>query len=332
MPARTPRHYLSVLDLSAAETEEVLALAARLKRERAQGVPHPLLAGKSLAMVFQKPSLRTRVSFEAGMDQLGGRAIVLGPDEIRLGERETVEDVALVLSRLVDLVMARVFAHAVVEELARHATVPVINGLSDREHPCQILGDLLTIRERRGRISGVRGVFVGDGNNVAHSLLYGAALLGMHLTVVTPPGHAPLADVVERAAGLGRETGSRIRLEHDPAVGMAGAEVVYTDVWASMGRESEAAERRRAFAPYQVDAGAMARAASGATLLHCLPAHYGEEIDYAVSRMPNAALFDQAENRLHAQKALLVTLSGAGSTPARRRAPGRPFARPGGNQ
>lgn len=232
------------------------------------------------------------VSFEAGMAQLGGHAIYLGPDDIRLGEHETVEDVALTLSGTADLVVARVFGHAIVEELARHATAPVINGLSDREHPCQILGDLLTIRERRGRLAGVQAAFCGDWNNVAHSLLYGAALTGMHLTVSTRPGYAPLEGIVEEATAIGRRTGAEIRATHDPAGGLQGAQVVYTDVWASMGQEAEAEERRRVFQAYRVDAAAMARAAPDATLLHCLPAHYGEEIDYAVSRRPSAALFD----------------------------------------
>jgi ornithine carbamoyltransferase len=311
------RSYLSVKDFSAAETLDVVRLAERLKRERVgerkrgNRDPHPLLAGKTLAMVFQKPSLRTRVSFEAGMTQLAGHAIYLGPDDIRLGARESVEDVALTLSRMADLIMARVFAHDIVVELARFSSVPVINGLSDREHPCQTLGDLLTLWERRGTFQGLRLAYVGDGNNVAHSLLYGAALTGMDMTVVCPAGFEPLAEIVEDARALARESGSTLGVTHDLA-GCDGADVVYTDVWASMGQEAEAGQRRQAFRGYQVNAALMERAQKDAVILHCLPAHYGEEIDYAVSRLPNSAIFDQAENRMHAQKALMVKLDGQG--------------------
>ncbi len=304
------RSYLSVRDFGADETREVLQLAARLKAERARGAGHPLLAGRTLAMIFQKPSLRTRVSFEAGMTQLGGHAIYLGPADIKLGERETVEDIALTLSRMCDLIMARVFGHAIVEELARHATVPVINALSDREHPCQVLADLQTIQERKGRFEGLKAVFVGDGNNVAHSLLYGGALLGMHVTVACPRGYEPLAEVVADAAAVGRATGARIEVSNDLRSACAGADVLYTDVWASMGQEAQAAKRQADFRGWQIDAALMAAAKPDCTLLHCLPAHYGEEIDYEVSRRPNSAIFDQAENRLHAQKALMVMLAG----------------------
>ena len=312
------RHYLSVKDLSAEETLRLLGEATRLKRARARGRIERRLAGRTLAMVFQKPSLRTRVSFEAGMTQLGGHAIYLGPDDIRLGERESVEDVALTLSRMADLVMARVFSHEVLEQLARHAAVPVINALSDREHPCQALGDLLTMLEWKGRLKGLRLAYVGDGNNVVHSLLYGAASTGIHLTVATPPDYAPLADVVEEAAAIGRGRGAAIRVVSDPAEACRGADVIYTDVWTSMGSEREAEERRRVFPPYQVNAALIARARPDVMLLHCLPAHYGEEIDYATSRLPNSAIFDQAENRLHAQKALMLRLAGPVAGPARR--------------
>ncbi len=310
-PARAGlRHYTSVKDMTADETLGVLELAAALKQDQKAGRPHPRLAGKTLAMIFQKPSLRTRVSFEAGMTQLGGHAIYLGPDDIKLGQRETTEDIAIVLARMADVIMARVFAHVIVEELARFATVPVINGLSDHEHPCQILGDLLTIRERRGNLKGLRAVFVGDGNNVANSLLYGAALTGMHCTVAGPEEFAPSGDVLDEARRMARGTGSEILATSDLAAALAGADVVYTDVWTSMGQETEAKHRRAAFKRFQVNGAAMAMARPDAVLLHCLPAHYGEEIDYATSRTPNSAIFDQAENRLHAQKALMVTLAG----------------------
>jgi ornithine carbamoyltransferase len=304
------RSYLSVKDFSAAETWEVLRTSESLKRALRQGTPQPRLAGKTLAMIFQKPSLRTRVSFEVGMTQLGGHAIYLAPDDIRLGQRETVEDVALTLARMADIIMARVFQHEHVEELARHATVPVINGLSDREHPCQILGDLLTIYEHKRELRGLRVVFSGDGNNVAHSLLYGAAMMGMSLTVVTPPGFEPQREIVDEAAALGRDQQAVIRVDHDLAKACAGADVIYTDVWASMGQEAEAEARRKAFRSYQVNDELLAKAKGDAIIMHCLPAHYGEEIDYATSRRPNSVIFDQAENRLHAQKGLMVTLAG----------------------
>ncbi|HVP38464.1 MAG TPA: ornithine carbamoyltransferase [Candidatus Saccharimonadales bacterium] len=304
------RSYVSVKDFSAAETREVLDLACRLKAERTRGEPHPRLAGKTLAMIFQKPSLRTRVSFETGMTQLGGHAIYLGPEDIRLGQRETVEDIALNLSRMCELIMARVFAHDTVAELARHARVPVINGLSDREHPCQVLADLQTVLERKGRFEGLKAVFVGDGNNVAQSLLYGGALLGMSVTVACPSGYAPLPEIVAEAAALGRATGAGIEVAHELLPACRNADVVYTDVWASMGQEAEAARRKADFAGWQVNAALMAAARPDAIVLHCLPAHYGEEIDYAVSRGPHSAIFDQAENRLHAQKALMALLAG----------------------
>ncbi len=260
-------------------------------------------------MIFQKPSLRTRVSFETGMTLLGGHAIYLAPSDIKLGERETTEDIALVLSRFADIIMARVFGHQIVVDLAKHATVPVINGLSDFEHPCQILADLLTIQERRGRLRGLSATYIGDGNNVAHSLMYGAARVGMNMTVLTPPGFEPLPQVLEESQAIGRETGATIRVTNDLADGAKGADVLYTDVWASMGQEAEAEARRKKFAGFQINSKLMSYAKPDAIILHCLPAHYGEEIDYATSRTPNSAIFDQAENRMHAQNALMVMLA-----------------------
>jgi ornithine carbamoyltransferase len=303
-------HYLSVTDLGAERTWAVLRTAMEFKREPIYRPRHGALDGKTLAMIFQKPSLRTRVSFEVGMTQLGGHAIYLGPDDIRLGLRETIEDVALTLGRMADLVTARVFRHETVEELARYSRVPVINALSDLEHPCQALADLLTIYERKHRLEGVRLVFVGDGNNVAHSLMLGAALMGMHCTIITPEGHGPRPDIIERAVRLGGQNGAAIRASHD-LDHVRGADVVYTDVWTSMGQEAEADARREAFKDYRVDDALMAKAHPEAMLLHCLPAHYGEEIQYATSRRPFSAIFDQAENRLHAQKALLTMLAEA---------------------
>ncbi|HPC22276.1 MAG: ornithine carbamoyltransferase [Phycisphaerae bacterium] len=303
------RSLLSMKDLTGEEINAILARAAELKADRAATFRAAPLAGKTLAMIFQKPSLRTRVSFETGMTLLGGHAIYLAPSDIKLGERETTEDIALVLSRFADIIMARVFGHQIVVDLAKHATVPVINGLSDFEHPCQILADLLTIQERRGRLRGLSATYIGDGNNVAHSLMYGAARVGMNMTVLTPPGFEPLPQVLEESQAIGRETGATIRVTNDLADGAKGADVLYTDVWASMGQEAEAEARRKKFAGFQINSKLMSYAKPDAIILHCLPAHYGEEIDYATSRTPNSAIFDQAENRMHAQNALMVMLA-----------------------
>jgi ornithine carbamoyltransferase len=316
-----------MLDLSREETLAVLETARRmkgalgpsprpspLKREGGNPPESPLakgrgrpLAGKTLAMVFQKPSLRTRVSFETGMTLLGGHAIYLSPNDISLGQRETTEDIALVLSRYVDIIMARVFGHDIVVELAKHATVPVINGLSDHEHPCQIMADFLTVLERKGRLDGIQGCYIGDGNNVCHSLLLGAARVGMHFTALTPKGYEPKPDVVKAATQEGAKSGSKVVVSNDLKAA-AGADVVYTDVWASMGQESEAAARKKIFKDYRIDASTMRLAKPDCVILHCLPAHYGDEIDYATSRTPNSAIFDQAENRMHAQNALMLHL------------------------
>lgn len=305
------RSLISMRDLDAGEITAILDLAGRLKADRAAAQRRAPLAGKTLAMIFQKPSLRTRVSFEAGLTLLGGHAIYLAPTDIKLGQRETTEDIALVLSRYAALIMARVFGHDIVEDLARHATVPVINGLSDFEHPCQILADLLTIRERQGRLAGLRGVYVGDGNNVANSLMFGAAGVGMHFTVASPKGFEPRPEVVVQAREMARASGAEIRVVNDAAAAAADADVLYTDVWASMGQEHEAAQRRAHFAGFQINMDLLRHAKPTATVLHCLPAHYGEEIDYPASRAPNSAIFDQAENRMHAQNALMLLLAGA---------------------
>jgi len=305
------RNLVSLKDFSKEEILQILDTADALKLERLRGKAHPLLAGKTLAMIFQKPSLRTRVSFEAGMTQLGGHAIYLAPTDISIGKRETTEDIALVLSRYCDIIMARTFGHDIVVDLAKYATVPVINGLSDEEHPCQVLADLQTVREKKGALAGLKFVYVGDGNNMTHSLMYGCARVGMHMTAVTPPGYEPLDRVTTEAADIGKTNNCKIEATTDIAEGVAGADVVYTDVWASMGQEAEAAERAKLFKPYRVDEKLMAHADSAATVLHCLPAHYDEEIAYDVTRSDNSAIFDQAENRLHAQKALMVLLAGA---------------------
>ena len=268
--------------------------------------PYKPLEGKTLAMIFQKPSNRTRVSFEVGMYELGGHALPLSPQEIQMGSRETPYDTGKTLSRYVDAVMARVFGHEEVEELAEAAEVPVINGLSDLHHPCQALADLLTVREELGYLEGAKITYVGDGNNVAHSLAVGCAITGAQLTIAHPEGYAPDADIVELAAKLGAAP----TITEDPRESVAGARVVYTDVWASMGREAEAEERKRQFAPYQVNEELMRQADPGALFLHCLPAHRGEEVTGGVIDGPQSRVFDQAENRLHAQKALLYLLLG----------------------
>ena len=305
------RDFVSVTDFNTEEVWQTLQTALDLKLARYRGDGRPLLAGKTLAMIFQKPSLRTRVSFEAGMTRLGGHAIYLAPGDIKLGARETTEDIAIVLSRYADLIMARTFGHDIVEDLAKHATCPVINGLSDHEHPCQIMADLLTVYEKKRRLEGLRLVYMGDGNNVAHSLMYGGALTGMHVTICCPKGYDPKAEVTAESQRIGQATGAEISVNHDVASATTGADVLYTDVWASMGQESQADQRKGDFVDYQINAEVMRRAKPDAVILHCLPAHYGEEIDYQTSRLPNSAIFDQAENRLHAQNALMVLLSGA---------------------
>ncbi len=297
-----------MLDFSPEQIMAVLGTARAIKADPKARGDAPL-GGKTLAMIFQKPSLRTRVSFETGMTKLGGHAVYLGPTDISLGKRETTEDIALVLSGYVDIIMARVFGHDVVEELAKHATVPVINGLSDFEHPCQVLADLMTVLERKDRLAGLTMCYIGDGNNVAHSLMYGSARVGMNMTVITPKGYEPKKQVTETACNTGSLTGSTIIVTNDLSAAK-GADVLYTDVWASMGQEDQAKNRKRTFAPYRIDEGTMKLADPEAIILHCLPAHYGDEIDYPTSRLPNSAIFDQAENRMHAQSALMIHLAG----------------------
>jgi ornithine carbamoyltransferase len=302
------RDYLSVDDLTPEELRGMLEFARHLKARAASGDRPPLLAGKTLAMVFEKPSLRTRVSFEVGMFQLGGMAVYLGPQDIQLGVRESIPDAARNLERMADCIMARTFAHATVTGLAEAARCPVVNGLSDHEHPCQALGDLLTVSERFPRMEEVRLAWVGDGNNVCHSLMLGAAKLGMVMAVATPSGYSPAEGTVVRARDIAAATGAKIVLTHDAAQAVAGAHVVYTDVWASMGQETEREERARAFRPYQVNAGLLSAARPTAVVMHCLPAHRGEEITDEVLDGPQSIVYDQAENRLHAQKALLAMI------------------------
>jgi len=302
-------HFLSLADLTADEIRGLLEQAILLKEEWKQGGNPPLLAGKALGMLFQKPSLRTRVSFEMAMVHLGGHALYLSPFEIQLGKRESVPDVARVLSRYVDVIMARVFGHSDVVTLAEYSRVPVINGLSDYNHPCQGLADFLTIVEKKGKdLQGRKLAFIGDGNNVATSLLFGATRLGMDFAIAGPPGYELPARVWELGQQFAAESGSHILATHDPAEAVADADVIYTDVWASMGQEDEAEERARIFIPYQVNETLVAQARPDVIVMHCLPAHRGQEITDEVTDGPHSVLWDQAENRMHAQKAILVEL------------------------
>ena len=305
------RDYVNEKDWAPEEISGILDLAGRVKKDPEEY--RRALAGKSLAMIFEKSSTRTRVSFEAGMFQLGGTAMFLSSRDIQLGRGETVADTAAVLSRYVDAIMARTYAHSTVEELARHSTVPVINGLSDLLHPCQALADFLTVRERFGTEKGFPLCYVGDGNNVAHSLMLTGARLGARVSVVTPPGFEPKPEVLTWAREAAAETGGSVLVTNSIEEGVAGARAVYTDVWASMGQEEEAQERARKFAKYRVTPKVLGAAAPDAIFLHCLPAHRGEEVDASVIDSPASAVFDQAENRLHAQKALLLTLLGGAS-------------------
>ena len=302
------RDLISAADLSASEIAQLFTRAAELKAEYRAERRHanPPLEHRTLAMLFQKPSLRTRVTFEAGMTQLGGHAIYL-EEKIVLGGREIVSDVARNLENFVDAIVARTGPHEVVAELAARASIPVINGLTIREHPCQSLADLFTLHERLGDLRGRTLAFVGDGNNVYHSIALMGATLGMHVRLAHPVGYGPSGRVVEKASDLAAAAGGSVAFTQDPREAVDGAEAVYTDAWTSMGQEAEAEERRDAFAPYQVNEALLAVAPS-AVVMHCLPAHRGEEITSAVMDGPQSIIFDQSENRLHAQKALLVEL------------------------
>jgi ornithine carbamoyltransferase len=304
------RDFITLHDWSAAEIAALLTDAAGLKAKRKARVPQALLSGKTLALIFEKPSLRTRVTFEAGMTQLGGHAIYLAPQDIRLGERETVADGARNLSRWVDGIVARTFRHQMVVELAEHASVPVINGLTDLLHPCQILAALLTIQEKRGDLTGCRVAFIGDGNNVANSWCTGAAKTGVQLTIACPRGYEPDPSILHEAREDAKGTGARIQILHDPTEAARGADVLYTDVWSSMGQEEERAKRLKAFQPFQVNRALVGLARPDVLVMHCLPAHRGEEITDEVIEGPHSVVFEEAENRLHAQKALLVALLG----------------------
>jgi ornithine carbamoyltransferase len=303
--SKDPKHLLTLEELSNKELAGLLDLAAIVKRKPAKY--KKALKGQTLGMIFEKSSTRTRVSFEVGMYQLGGHALFLSGNDIQIGRGETIADTAKVLSRFVDGIMIRTFAHKTVEELAKNATVPVINGLSDSHHPCQILADLQTLQEHYGKLKGLQLVFVGDGNNVAHSLMIGAAKTGMHFKLVCPAGYEPDKAILKRAQIEGVKNGSRIEVTHTVAGSVKNADAVYTDVWTSMGQEAEKTKRLNAFKGFEVNEKLMSES-SKAIFLHCLPAHRGEEVSAGVMDGNRSLVFDQAENRLHAQKALLIHL------------------------
>jgi ornithine carbamoyltransferase len=299
---------VSLLDANSEEVQKILEVGIDVKSNPGQYATY--LENKTLFMYFEKPSLRTRITFEAGMTQMGGHAIYYSANEGKIGVRESVEDVARNLGRWVDCVMCRTFSHDLVQNLAEFCQVPVINGLTDRLHPCQALADYMTMLEVfDSGINGRKLAYVGDGNNVAHSLMHGGARLGVNVTVITPEGYEPQDEIVAASRRVGEETGATIEVTNDLA-GVEGADAVYTDVWASMGQEDEAAEKARIFQPYQVNEALMKRAGADAIFMHCLPAHRGEEVTAAVADSPRSVIFQQAENRLHAQKALIILLIG----------------------
>jgi ornithine carbamoyltransferase len=300
------RDFLRVNDWAADELLSVLELADRLKVRQREHVDHRHLEGRTLGMIFQKPSTRTRVSFEVGMFQLGGTALYLAAGDLQLGRGETIKDTARVLSRYLDGIMIRTFAQSDVDELAAHADIPVINGLTDQFHPCQALADVMTIRERFGEFDGVRLAYLGDGNNVCHSLMVACGKLGMDFVAATPEGYEPDDEVVGWAREAAEASGGSVELGHDPRAAAQGADVLYTDVWTSMGQDEEREQRVRDLEAYRIDESLVALASERAIVLHCLPAHYGEEITEDVLYGPSSAVWDQAENRLHAQKALMA--------------------------
>ncbi len=302
------RHFLTLSDLNASELRRLLGLAAQLKRRRSLG--RTALTGRTIALVFQKPSMRTRAAFEVAVYQLGGTVISLGQDDIQLGRREPIRDVARALSRYVDGIIVRTFAHADAEEFAAYARVPVINGLSDLVHPCQALADVFTIREQFGVHRGVKAAYVGDGNNVLHSLAQGCARLGIHLAVATPSSYQPDRVLWSQAKNEAAAHASHLSWTSNPREAVRGAHVVYTDVWVSMGQERERAKRLKAFKGYQVNAALLKHAKPTCRVMHCLPAHRGEEISEEVMESRRSLMFEQAENRLHVQKALLMMLLG----------------------
>jgi len=304
------RDILCLQDFTREELETILKTAEMMKIWNKIGKPHRVLEGKTLAMIFQKPSTRTRISFEVGIYQLGGYGLYLNAQDLQLRRGETIADTARVLSRYVDGIMARVFDHQDVVDLAKYGSVPVINGLSDFSHPCQALADYMTIKEKKGRIEGIKVVYVGDGNNVCHSLMIAGTKLGANVVVATPEGYEPDAKVIKWAEENAAESGGSFELLHDPVQAVKDADVIYTDVWASMGQEAEAEERRKIFMPFQVNKDLIKHAKKDYIFMHCLPAHRGEEVTDDVVDSPNSVVFDEAENRLHAQKASMALVMG----------------------
>lgn len=300
------KDFLSIRDLSTKEILETFTLAKKMKANRKKYSKS--LQGKALALIFEKPSLRTRTSFDIGIQQLGGYSLYLSPAEISLGKRESVYDVAKNLERMVQGIMIRTFAHQIVIDMAKYASIPVINGLTDYSHPCQAMADYLTIQEKKKKLKGLKLCYVGDGNNVAHSLMFAGARLGVNVTIACPPGYEPQTSAIDASMQDAKKTGAAIEIVHSPTEGVKNADVVYTDVWASMGQEAEAAERRKIFLPYQVNAMLMSYAKKDALFMHCLPAHRGDEVTDDVVDSKQSVVFDEAENRLHVQKAIMYQL------------------------
>lgn len=301
---------ISLHDITSEELQDLLKLGLKLKNEQKKGIPHPILKGKTLGMIFTKSSTRTRVSFEVGMTQLGGYPLFLSSNDIQLGRGETIHDTAKVLERYLDGIMIRTYAHSDVIELAEEADIPVINALTDLLHPCQVLADLMTAYEHKGKLEGLKFAYIGDGNNMAHSIMYGCAKAGLDCAIATPEGYQCDAEVVENAKADFRASGRELILTQDPIEAIKNADVVYTDTWVSMGQESEKAERQKIFMPYQVNAELFKHAADDAVFMHCLPAYRGFEVTEDVIDGPQSVIFDEAENRLHAQKAVMATLMG----------------------
>ncbi len=299
------KDFISIADYTREELEEIFTLTKELKEKTKRGEEHHLCKGKTMSMIFAKPSARTRISFETGMYQLGGYALYLSPNDIGIGKREAVKDIARVISRYNDIIMARLFDHAHMLELAEYASVPVINGLTDYNHPCQIMADIYTILEKKGNLENLKITYIGDGNNVANSWVNLASKLPMHLVICSPSGYEPDAETLTRAHDAEI---SKIEILHDPEVAVKDADVIYTDVWASMGQEDEAEQRRKVFMPFQVNSKLISHAHDDVMVMHCLPAHRGEEITDDVLDGPHSIVFDEAENRMHVQKAIIVKL------------------------